>query len=112
MEYFHWTVCEAGGDGAAVICCLNPEETADFFIEWWKKKYLKKMQLAGYKLDEFYHERTDSVVDGGVMINYHDCNENFMFCDRRIELGHGDVSFVVAGDCETFKGDFAIRALA
>jgi hypothetical protein len=77
FEWFYSTICFDGGDGAGVICCANHEETADAFIEWWKKRYLPKAKESGYKLDEFFHEKDEYPIDGiGLMINYHDSNEN------------------------------------
>jgi hypothetical protein len=107
MEWFCYSVSEACGDGAAVICCGNPKETSDYFIEWWKKKYLPEMKRAGYKKDEFYHPVEEYAGQNGeLIINYHDSNENFMFCDKVIDIGFGDVSFIVESDCKTYDGKF------
>lgn len=103
FEWYYYAVTESCGDGAAVICCGNPEETADFFIEWWKDKYLPKMKSSGYKKDDFYHPRHKYFgAHGELIVNYRDSNENFMFCDRIIDLGHGDVSFIINGDCKSY----------
>lgn len=108
MEWFYYTVGEPRGDGAAVICCGNPRETADFFIKWWKDHYLGKMKYMGYKPDDFFHPRDEYTwKNGELIVNYHDSNENYMFCDSILDLGHGDVSFIVEGDCE--GNDFIIE---
>jgi hypothetical protein len=107
MEWFYSSVCEAGGDGAAVICCGNPKETSEYFIQWWKKRWLPAMKKKGYKKDEFYHSVEEYAGQNGeLIINYHDSNENFMFCDKVIDIGFGDVSFIVESDCKTFDGKF------
>ncbi len=115
-EYlFHWfwyTVGEPCGDGAACICCGNPEETSDEFIKWWKRGHLVEMQHRGYRRDEFYHPRDEyKGSDGELIVNYHDSNENFMFCDKEIDLGFGDISFIVTKDCVAFRDGFIIRGL-
>lgn len=105
MEWFHYSVTESCGDGAAIICCNNAEETADFFIKWWKDKYLPKMKQSGYKRDEFYHPQDKYTgPNGELIINYHDSNENFMFSDSVIDLGHGDVTFIINSDCKSYDG--------
>jgi len=110
MEWFYSSVCEAGGDGAAVICCGNPKETSKYFIQWWKKRYLPQMKKNGYKKDEFWHPVEEYTGQNGELIlNYHDGNENFMFCDQVVDLGHGDVSFIVESDCKTLDGKFTCR---
>jgi hypothetical protein len=112
MEWFYFSVSESCGDGAAIICCGNPEETSDFFIEWWKERYLPKMKAAGYKRDCFYHDREDTVSeDGRLVVNYHDSNENFMFTNRMTSLAFGDVSFVIEGDCSNFDGSRTILSV-
>lgn len=107
MQWFYSTVCESCGDGAAVICCGNPKETSEYFVQWWKKRRLPAMKESGYKKDEFWHPVEEYTGQNGeLIINYHDSNENFMFCDKIIDLGHGDVSFIVESDCKTFDGNF------
>jgi hypothetical protein len=110
MEWFYFTVTEPSGDGAAMICCGNPRETADYFVEWWKKKYLPQMKEAGYKKDEFFHEREETIGGHGeLVVNFHDSNENFIFCDRVAYLPFGDISFVVEEDCLNYVGAFCIK---
>ena len=105
MKWFYESVKESGGDGAAIICCGNPAETADFFIKWWKKNHLPGMKRAGYKLDEFYHPRSEYLDgDGSLIVNYHDWNENFMFCDKKTQLLYGDISFFIEEDCISGEG--------
>jgi hypothetical protein len=107
MDWFYYSVTEACGDGSAVICCGNPKETSDYFIEWWKAKHLPEMKWAGYQKDEFYHPIEEYAGQNGeLIVNYHDSNENFMFCDKVIDLGFGDVSFIVESDCKTLDGKF------
>mgnify|MGYP003981824419 FL=1 len=107
MDWFYSSVTEASGDGAAVICCGNPKETSEYFIQWWKKRHLPEMKRRGYKKDEFWHPVEESTGQNGeLIINYSDGNENFMFCGQVIDLGHGDVSFIVESDCKTLDGKF------
>ena len=107
MDWFYSSVTEASGDGAAVICCANPKETSEYFIQWWKKRRLPQMKKNGYKKDEFFHPVEEYTGQNGeLIVNYHDSNENFMFCDQVIDLGHGDVSFIVESDCKTLDGKF------
>jgi len=111
VEWFFSVIMGSCGDGAAVICCNNPRETADFFIKWWTEVYLPEAQQNGYKRTEFYHPREEYTgPDGEIVVNYHDSNENFMFCDKEIDLGHGDVSFIIEEDCKSYKG-FIIEGL-
>ena len=96
MMWFYESVIESGGDGAAVICCGNPAETADFFIKWWKTNVRCDMNES----DGFYHPRSEYFDAHGVLtINYHDSNENFMFCSKKTQLLYGDISFFVEEDC-------------
>lgn len=112
MEFFYYSVTEASGDGAAVICCANPRETADFFVDWWKKKYLPKMKKAGYKKDGFFHEREETRGRRGeLMVNFHDSNENFMFCDQIEYLPFGDTSFIVEEDSPSYRGSFSVLGI-
>jgi hypothetical protein len=111
FEWFYYVVGEPSGDGAAIICCGNPEQTADAFIDWWEKRYLPIMKSRGYKLDEFVHPRDSYESDGVKFVNYHDSNENYMFADRKVDLLHGDVSFVIEGDCCDFYGNVVIEAV-
>ena len=104
FEWFHDSITEACGDGAGVICCKNFEEVSERFIEWWKKKYERK---------EFRHPKDYyTTKENESIINYHDSNENFMFCNERLSLGfHGDISFIVEENCKSAFSDFAIEAL-
>jgi len=107
MEWFYFSVTEACGDGAAAICCGNPKETSEYFIQWWKKRWLPTMKKRGYKKDEFFHSKEEYTGQNGEsIVNYHDSNENFIFCDQIIDLGHGDVSFIIESACKTFDGNF------
>ena len=68
------------------------------------------MKEHGYKKDEFFHPVEEYTGQNGeLIVNYHDDNENFMFCDQVIDLGHGDVSFIVESDCKTLDGKFTCR---
>lgn len=98
MEWFYFSVIDSCGDGAAIICCGNPSETADFFMKWWTEKY---------KSRNFFHPKDE--YNG--IINFHDNNENFMFSDREIELDFGDISFIIEKDCKSAKEDFIILGL-
>jgi hypothetical protein len=97
FEWFLNHVCFSGGDGAAVIVCKNHREVADWFVEWWREKYLPGLKNTSRQIDEFWHPR-DEYDD---IINFHDSNENFMFADRMIDLFYHDYTFVVTGDCKT-----------
>ena len=112
LDWFYDCIGESCGDGAAVICCSNPSETADYFIEWWKQKHLPISQKNGYKLDEFYHHRSEYAgLDGESVVSYHDDNENYIFCNKVIDLSDGDMSFIVEEDCKTFDGEFTCRKI-
>lgn len=119
FDWFYNTVIEACGDGAAVICCSNPEETSDRFIEWWEHKHggflildIETFGSINFKESKkIFHPKHKYVVEGKTMINYHDSNENFMFCDKVIDLGHGDVSFIIEEDCKSFDGNFICKAI-
>jgi len=93
FKWFHEHVSNSGGDGAAAICCSNPDEVAEWFIEWWRG------QATWFKGDGFKHPRHEYTHDNIRFINYHDSNENYIFCDKEVDLGHHDYSFVVTGDC-------------
>lgn len=101
MKWFYESVKESGGDGAAIICCGNPAETADFFIKWWKENFCHVMNDP----DGFWHPRSEYLdEDGALTVNYHDGNENFMFCDKKTQLLYGDVSFFIEEDCISGEG--------
>jgi hypothetical protein len=107
MEWFYFSVTESCGDGSAAICCGNPKETSEYFIQWWKKRWLPTMKKRGYKKDEFWHPAEEYTGQNGeLIINYHDSNESFIFCDQVIDLGHGDISFIVESNCMDFSGKF------
>jgi hypothetical protein len=65
MDWFYSSVTEASGDGAAVICCGNPKETSEYFIQWWKRRHLPQMKKNGYKKDEFWHPL---ILDLGMLV--------------------------------------------
>jgi hypothetical protein len=107
MEWFYSSITQAGGDGAAVICCGNPKETSEYFIQWWKKRWLPGMKERGYKKDEFWNPVEEYTGQNGeLIINYYDSNESFMFCDQVIDIGFGDHSFIIESNCKTFDGKF------
>lgn len=90
FEWFSGAISSSGGDGAAVICCANPKETADLFVRWFKESTGRT---------EFWHPRDEYVKDGVTYVNFHDPNENYIFCDADIDMGHGDYSFIVKKGC-------------
>lgn len=107
FEWFYFSVMESCGDGAAVICCCNIEQTANNFVKWWRKTKLPK--LTHMLTDEFFHPRDRYIGQSGEhIINFHDNNENFMFCDRIIDLEHGDISFIIEEDCYDIQKSFVI----
>lgn len=102
FEWFYHSVMNDCGDGAAVICCSNHEETAAKFVEWWRKNKMLKIVHILPKDQEFFHPKSvHSLTSGGNVVNYHDANENFMFCDKELLLDFGDKSFIVEGDCKS-----------
>lgn len=107
MEWFYHAVMESCGDGAAVICCNNPKETADYFYKWWLIYHRPKM--AWRKTDDFLHPRDEYSHGDKYIVNYHDGNENFMFCNKVIDLGHGDISFIIKEQIIPGKDDFVIE---
>lgn len=90
FKWFHQSIGDSGGDGSACISCANPEETADLFIKWFGVNHNGRA---------FWHSRDEYVGGGARYVNYHDSNENYMFCDREIDIGHGDYTFVVKANC-------------
>lgn len=95
-DLFKWYsdhISDSGGDGAGIICCTNPDETATMFIKWWRA------ENPWFKGTDFVHDREEYTHDGIHYINYHNSNENYMFCDKETDLGFHDYSFVVKGDC-------------
>lgn len=105
FELFFRTVWKDGGDGAACICCSNIDETADEFVKWFAKS---EWNCGG---DVFFHPRHEYIHDDRRTINFHDSNENFMFCNKEIDLGHGDMSIVILEDCRSGISDFVIKKL-
>jgi len=99
FECFYTNIVNDGGDGAGVICCGNPAHTSDEFIKWFKKKFNK---------DRFFHEGVTTNNDEGIMVNYHDSNENFMFCNYYAQLPFGDITYLIKEDCKNYKGSFKI----
>ena len=111
FEWFSDHVSSSGGDGAGSICCGNPDETAKMFVEWWAAKQgvdengdwhttaLGKPHVVHYGPSRFPHPRDEYTNRGIRFINYHDSNENYMFCDKEVDIGFDDYSFIVTGDC-------------
>lgn len=111
FKWFSDHVSSSGGDGGGVICCGNPDETAKMFVEWWASErgldekgdwnttVFGKPHVVHYGLDRFPHPRDEYTVNNVRFINYHDSNENYMFCDKEVDIGFSDYSFVVTGDC-------------
>lgn len=95
FSWFYDTVKSEGGDGCAALCCGNIEDAYTEFLKWAEYKRVKKY------LPE-YVDRNKVVNDEktGNMINIHDCNENFIFCDYDCDLRFGDVSFVIKEEYE------------
>lgn len=102
LEWFYYSVVSASGDGSAVICCDNPKETSEYFIKWWQNK------MSPDKLDNenFWHPKEESYgPNGRIVVNYHDNNENFMFCNYIINIGV-DNAFIIESDCKSCDGKF------
>ena len=93
FEWFHNAINDSSGDGSGVIVCKNYIEASDFFIEWWKNKYIRK---------EFYHKKDthDNII------NYHDSNENFIFTNKPINLRFHDYNFLIEEDCESMENNY------
>lgn len=100
-----------------MICCDNPIETENKFIEWWKGKYLPEINVGIAKINMarlvkgeapipkrtgFYHMRSEYVIGDNLIVNYHDGNENYIFSNKVIDLDFGDVVFVIKGDCGSY----------
>lgn len=105
FSWFYETVKYDGGDGAAAICCSNIEEAYNQFVFWAKTIHVTKHlppHVDRYKVDTEKGERTGNVI------NVHDSNENFIFCDHECDLGFGDVSFVIKEEYECDKS-FILR---
>ena len=116
FEYFYFSVMFDGGDGSAILCCGNPQATAEEFLSWWedKKLPLRRAHVEGMGFgwaNEEFHPRSTYHWNGVEIIDYGDANEHFMFCERYLELPHGDTSFIVREDCSNCKGDFKVKAL-
>tara|TARA_R110000822_G_C15338795_1_gene495970 strand:+ start:30822 stop:31256 length:435 start_codon:yes stop_codon:yes gene_type:complete len=110
FQWFYQHVGDSGGDGASVICCGNHKEVAEEFLDWWKKNHLPELKKRGRKSDEFFHPRHEyGEMGGGEIVNFHDWNENYMFCNHEISLYHGDYSFVIEGDCKSAFSEFVIK---
>lgn len=109
FEFFYFSIMESCGDGSAIICCGNPIQTSEHFIHWWEKKYLPEAKAHGYTLDEFSHPRDEYTINNQFFVNYHDSNENFMFCDHIIDLGHDDISFIIEEDC--ISSDYLVERI-
>ena len=96
FQWFHDAIMDSCGDGCGTIVCENWKECSELFLTWWKEKYGR---------DKFYHE-PDYTKNS---VNFHDCNENFIFTDTIYEHNFdGDYVFVVTGECKT-SGTFSGR---
>lgn len=92
-DLFRWFlnhVEDSCGDGCALIVCKNYEEAAKYFRDWFRQEFAM----------EFYYP-PDRKVSG--MVNYHDCNENFMFSDQILSIFDGDYTFIVKENCKFTK---------
>ena len=101
FNWFYQHVMDSCGDGAAVIVCGNHAETADLFIQWWRKNYLERENFNWFRENcpekEFFHDREEY----GDIINFHDSNESFMFTNNpNINLFFHEYIFIVKKDCE------------
>lgn len=114
FEWFYHSVMDSCGDGAAIICCDNPEEVADYFTKWWRENKLPEYtgEYREYLSDkEFIHPKEIS-KDIFTTVVFADCNENFIFTDRETFFPYrGDISFVIKKDCK-IKGGGVIKALS
>jgi len=117
FEWFDRSINQSGGDGAAVICRENYKEVSQWFVDWWADKngldsdgnrvfsFHGEKHTVKYGKKRFPHERGE--YDN--FVNYHDSDENFMFTDKEIDLGHGDYTFVVLVDCRFKKWDSKLK---
>jgi hypothetical protein len=132
-ELFEWYenhINSSGGDGAGAICCDNHEEVADRFTKWWADKkgldengiqYIDRSSFNGdkkHKIDwgkkRFPHEKNSYERNGIKIVNFHDSNENYIFCNKEMDIGHGDIAFVIIGDCKfgwSGDRDFVAKAI-
>lgn len=99
FKWFYEIVIFDSGDGAAVICCGNIEEAYSFFREWAEQE------------NRLLYPDTKRYQRNGVnFINNCNSNENFMFCDKEIELPFGDTSFIIKEDCKPyFSPNFILK---
>lgn len=113
-DLFSWYedhISSSCGDGGAAICCGNPSEVSMWFVDWWAAKHGvdangdmptlvgNKNHVVHYGLTRFPHSRDEYQREDTLFINYHDSNENYIFCDKEVDIGHHDYSFVIIGDC-------------
>ncbi len=87
FKWFFVHIMDSCGDGAGAIVCENYQEVSEWFLEWLEDKYPVTFS--------FFHDKDEY----GDIINFHDSNENFMFCYQIPEMFNGDYIFVVKGDC-------------
>ena len=86
FKWFYEHVLDSSGDGCGIIVCQNYQETANWFIDWFKDTYQKDFR---HKPDTY-----------GRCVNFHDNNENFIFTDDKdIHNWDGDYTFIVEDDC-------------
>ncbi len=114
FDWYERNIGNSAGDGTAVICCANHAEVATWFVEWWAEKNgldeagnrtFPNGHVARYGEKRFPHERDEYVHLDQHFVNYHDNNENYMFCDKEVDLGFGDYSFAVLGECRFGRWD-------
>ena len=101
FKWFYEHIMDSCGDGSAVIVCENYAETADLFIQWWRKNFLGRENFKWFRENcpgkEFFHDRDEC----GDIINFHDDNESFMFSNNpNINLFFHEYIFIVRKDCE------------
>ena len=94
LTWFDNHISSSGGDGGGAICCGNPDEVSQLFIEHWRN------ENQWFQGEGFLYPKDEYVRDGVRFINYHGSNESYIFCDKEIDLGFGDYSFIVIGDCK------------
>lgn len=96
-DWFYTSAAQSCGDGCSFLYCGNPSETATDFIRYWTNRYEKDFP---HPRDEYWG------LKGEMIINFHDDNENFMFCDTfnpPIYPEPIDVNFVVMEDCYIYN---------
>jgi hypothetical protein len=105
FDFFCSSIHFSGGDGAAVICCGNHIETANYFDIYYKRKYHIPL-ITEYRKKICHDNHTIIFTDG---------NENYMFSNQDISFpDKWDVTFVVDEDsiATTCNKSFIVKRMS